>query len=143
MVGSITIWPSSNLSGIHRTYLTEDGFKAPISPNKMMLGATKGGAVRLSPPEKKLILAEGIETALSVYEIMGLPTWATLSASGMMNVLVPPVEVTQEIIIAADNDETGRKAAEILQNRLSKQGYGVKTILPPLHMDFNDVFGRK
>jgi hypothetical protein len=50
MVAAVTLWPSRMLSGVHRTYLSGDGTdKAPLSPNKMMLGSTKGGAVRLSP----------------------------------------------------------------------------------------------
>jgi hypothetical protein len=66
MVAAVTLWPSKTISGVHRTYLTADGSdKAPLSPNKMMLGSIKGGAVRLAPPGTKLILAEGIETALS------------------------------------------------------------------------------
>lgn len=140
MVAAVKRWPENDIVGIHRTYLKRDGSgKADIEYNKMMLGTTSGGAVRLVEVGQKLILAEGIETALSLYLATGLPTWATLSTSGMVNVLVPPLDVTQEIIIAADNDMPGRKAANKLADRLLKNGYRVSIIMPPEGMDFNDL----
>lgn len=43
MIAAITIWQSDQIQAIHRTYLKADGSgKASSSPNKMMLGATKG-----------------------------------------------------------------------------------------------------
>lgn len=144
MVSGVTMWPEKRISGIHRTYLAGDGSdKAPISPNKMMLGNTKGGAVRLSTPDKTLFLAEGIETALSIYAATSLPTWATLSTSGMVNVKVPPLNITQKIIIAADNDAAGKKAADTLAKRLSREGYKIHLALPPPGMDFNDMLRRQ
>lgn len=140
MVAAINIWSCKNITGLHRTYLKPDGSgKADISPNKMMLGNTKGGAVRLSPPSSQLILAEGIETALSVFISTGLPTWATLSTSGMLNVELPSLSITQKIIIAADNDEAGLRAANKLADRLLSAGYEVQIAMPPAGMDFNDL----
>jgi hypothetical protein len=140
MVGAITVWPSKTVAGVHRTYLTADGTdKAPLSPNKMMLGSTKGGAVRLSPIGTKLILAEGIETALSCFYATNIPTWSCLSTSGMMDIVVPPLEITQEIIICADGDDTGEKAAHKLAERLHRTGYGVRMAPSPQGQDFNDI----
>lgn len=140
MVAAVTLWPSKTISGVHRTYLTADGTdKAALSPNKMMLGPTKGGAVRLSPIGTKLILAEGIETALSCLYATNIPTWSCLSASGMMDVVVPPLEITQEIIICADGDAAGQKAADKLAERLHRAGYIVRMALPPQGQDFNDI----
>lgn len=85
---------SANTS-IHRTYLRSDGTgKALVVPDKMMLGATAGGAVPLGTlgPEDPLVVAEGIETALSLRcgLISDLGTvWAALSANGMMKVSLP------------------------------------------------------
>lgn len=140
MIAAVALWPSKTISGVHRTYLMEDGSdKASLSPNKMMLGPIKGGAVRLSPLGTKLILAEGIETALSCLYATNLPTWSCLSASGMVDVVLPPLEVTQEIIICADGDDTGGKAAQTLAKRLMKTGYTVRTSTPPEGQDFNDI----
>lgn len=56
---------SSRLA-VHRTYLRADGCgKAAVEPAKAMLGAVAGGAVRIAAAEGGLVVAEGIETALS------------------------------------------------------------------------------
>ena len=140
MVAAVTLWPSKAVSGVHRTYLTADGTdKATLSPNKMMLGPIKGGATRLSPSGPKLILAEGIETALSCLYATNIPTWSCLSTSGMMDVVVPPFEITQEIIICAEGDSAGQIAADKLAERLHRAGYGVLIAPSPQGQDFNDV----
>uniref|UniRef100_UPI00115AE21E DUF7146 domain-containing protein n=1 Tax=Thalassovita litoralis TaxID=1010611 RepID=UPI00115AE21E len=52
---------------VHRTYLRHDGNgKAAVTPDKAMLGATAGGAVRLSEGQHALAVGEGIETTLSL-----------------------------------------------------------------------------
>jgi hypothetical protein len=140
MVGAVTLWPSKTVVGVHRTYLTASGTdKAILSPNKMMLGLIKGGAVRLSPIGTKLILAEGIETALSCFTATNIPTWSCLSTSGMMDVVVPPLEITQEIIVCADGDSAGQNAADKLATRLHRTGYGVRMAPSPQGQYFNDI----
>lgn len=143
MIARVNMWPHNNLLGIHRTYLSMDGLsKANIQSNKMMLGRMKGGAVQLTPPGPKLVIAEGIETALSVYQSTQIPTWAALSTTGMCHVIVPPLDITQQIIIAADGDKAGRKAAHTLAKRLAPQGYKIQMAYAPEGMDFNDVLKR-
>jgi putative DNA primase/helicase len=140
MVARIEMWPSSDLYAIHRTYLSKDGLeKAPVEPNKMMLGHAKGGAVRLTPPGQTLIITEGIETALSVYQSIQLPTWAALSTTGMQHIVVPSLDITREIIVAADGDEPGLNTAKKLAKRLVNQGYIVRIAPAPEGRDFNDV----
>ena len=140
MVAAIAVWPSKTVAGVHRTYLTPDGTdKASHSPNKMMLGLIKGGAVRFSPIGAKLILAEGIETALSCFTATNIPTWSCLSTSGMMDIVVPPLEITQEIVVCADGDSAGQKAADKLATRLHRTGYGVRIAPSPQGQDFNDI----
>ena len=57
---------------LHRTYLMQDGSgKAQVEPPKAMLGNVSGGAVRLAKASGPLVVAEGIETALSL--CCGLP----------------------------------------------------------------------
>jgi putative DNA primase/helicase len=90
-----------NLAGdcvaLHRTYLQEDGRgKANVSPAKKALGPTRGCAVRLDQFElgKLLVLAEGIETALSVRQQMrendrDCCVWSTLSTAGLRSLILP------------------------------------------------------
>jgi hypothetical protein len=139
MVAAINSWPSEKIIGIHRTFLTEDGKrKCQVKPNKMMLGQVQGGSVQLSTATNTLILAEGIETAMSV--LVANPeigVWAVLSAVGFKNVVLP--KSVQNILIAADNDRTGKKFARDAATQWVKQGKSVKIALPPIGKDLNDL----
>jgi hypothetical protein len=143
MVSLITKGEQNEVIGIHRTYLSYVNgkiIKAPIKPNKMILGSAKGGAVRLGFPDKKLVIAEGIETALSIMQATKLSVWAVLSASNMQNIILPSPRMLKQIIIAADNDEAGMKAARKLASRLLNDGYITRIAMPPkVGSDFNDL----
>jgi DNA primase len=93
--------------------------------------------VRLAQAGDELVLAEGIETALSVLQATGKPVWACLSTSGLKAVILPPEVNT--VIIAADGDEAGEKAAKEAARRFYLEGREVKIARPPAGMDFNDL----
>lgn len=119
--------PDGSLVSVHRTYLSQTGFKADVEvPKKMMPlpdGSTlNGAAIRLGPVRSLIGVAEGIETALSVQTATGLTCWSTVSAYGM-SVFEPP-EGTKIVLIWADKDqsETGIKAARTLMRRLAERG---------------------
>ena len=138
MVGAVTIWPSREVMAVHRTFIKADGSnKAPVTQSKMMLGPCAGGAVRLAPAGDELVLAEGIETALSILQATGKPTWACLSTSGLKAVLLPPEVKT--VTIGADGDSAGEKAAEEAAGRLYREGREVKIARPPNGYDFNEL----
>ncbi len=138
LIAAITIWPDRDVVGIQRTFLRADGKgKAPVTKPKMMIGRCGGGAVRLAPAGPELVLSEGIETGLSVQQATGLPAWATLSTSGLRAVILP-IEV-KTVIIAADADEPGEKAAQEAAQRFIAEGRTVKIARPPRGMDFNDL----
>jgi len=128
-------------TAVHRTYLRADGAaKAPIMPSKAMLGNTRGGAVRLSVGPGPLVIAEGIETALSLASglLRGPATiWAALSASGIKALRLP--DRPGQLIIASDGDETGRKAAYALAERASALGWRVSMLPAPDCCDWNDI----
>jgi len=125
--------PRGALATLHRTYLTCDGHKAAVpAPKKMMppviAGATNGGAIRLYAAEETLAVTEGIETALAVRYATGLPVWATCSAGGMARLIVPPD--VRLVVICADHDPTGIKAARELARRLLSECRRVKMLIP-------------
>lgn len=126
---------------VHRTWLDPAGTgKAPINPQKMMLGATAGGAVRLSRAPGRLVVAEGIETALSLASglLDGPATiWAALSTSGMVALRLP--DVPGQLTVAPDGDKAGRGAAFTLADRAARVGWQVSILTPPDRADFNDV----
>ncbi len=141
MIAAVTRWPSRDISGVHRTFLRADGKeKAPVSQNRMMLGAVTGGAVRLAPAGTKIAVAEGIETSLSVQEGTGLPVWAAPSTSGITGLVLPELPLAAEVVIAADHDEAGRRAAEQAAERWLSEGRKVWIAKPPeCGTDFNDL----
>ena len=55
-------------------------------------------------------LAEGIEDAIAVYQLYRIPCWACIGASRMPSVWIP--EGVRELIVFADRDEAGQKAAQ-------------------------------
>jgi len=55
----------NEITGIHRTFITPQGDKAPVVKTKLALGSFSGCAIRLYPAGPVLGIAEGIETALS------------------------------------------------------------------------------
>ena len=103
----------------------------------MMLGKCAGGAVRLAPAMPELLLCEGIETGLSLRQATGKTVWACMSTSGLKSVILPPEVET--VIIAADGDEPGEKAAQEAARRFIAEGRTVKIARPPKGMDFNDM----
>lgn len=128
---------SGDITAVHRTYLLPR-----LKTDKLMLGPCAGGAVRLAPVAAKICIAEGIETALSAMQMSGLPSWAALSTSGVRSIRLPP-EV-REVVICADGDEPGHKAARTAAVRLTHEGRIVRIAEAPVGSDFNDVLrGRK
>lgn len=134
---------------VHRTYLTPDGHKVDVAPARLALGAVRGGAVRLLGGagrclggHTRLVVAEGIETALSLPcgLLPGpLSVWAALSAGGMAALRLPKPPRGGELIIAADGDKAGRDAATTLALRAAGEGWTVKMAGAPEGKDWNDV----
>ena len=86
MVALIARGADGRPSSIHRTFLARDGAgKAPVDPEKMMLGPCRGGAIRLASPTDALMIGEGIETCLAAMQATGKAAWAALSTSGLSN----------------------------------------------------------
>ena len=143
MVAAVALAPGREIMGIHRTYLKDDGSgKSPVDPNKMMLGSVKGGAVRLAPAAERMAVTEGIETGFSVQQATGIATWAALSAGGIENLILPALPLGADIVIAADNDVSGRglAAAETAALRWMAEGRKVEIRMPEtVGFDFNDV----
>lgn len=106
------------LHGVQVTLLSPTGAgKAAVATPRRVIGAMRGGAVQLMPDRQALVIAEGVETALSAAAVFGRPAWAALSASNLA-AFTPP-DVVERLIIAADRDAPGLDAAETLAARLA------------------------
>ena len=133
-------------SGVQVTFLGEPNSngcvrKAETKSNKLSLGQLKYGGVWLTDIDAigaDLAVAEGIETALSVQQITGLPAVSALSAAGMRSFRWPPQ--VRRLWIAADNDETGLQAAKVLLKRALSAGLDAEIKVPAGGKnDFNDL----
>jgi len=137
----IALVEGSNEFSVHRTYLTAGkAVKASVLPSKAMLGSVKGGAVRLSRSAGDLVVAEGIETALSLSS--GLITssctlWAALSTSGLKCLHLP--STPNRLTIAMDGDRAGREAGNVLAQRAVALGWIVSLLPAPEGRDWNDM----
>lgn len=126
---------------IHRTYLQKDGTgKATVEPDKAMLGRAGSGAVRLTDAQGPLVVAEGIETGLSLASgLLRYPAtiWAALSTSGIRGLHLPPSP--DRLTIATDGDDPGRDAGRELAERAHAFGWTVSLLPAPQGRDWNDV----
>jgi len=87
-----------------------------------------------------LLVAEGLETTLSVMHACALPGWAALSAGGIKSLVLPPS--ANMVVICADNDANGvgQRAANAAAERFLAEGRRVRIALPPgSGLDFNDL----
>jgi putative DNA primase/helicase len=138
MVALVTRGVDDAPLAIHRTFLARDGAgKAPVDPQKMMLGRCCGGAVGLAALGDVLMVGEGIETCLAAMVATSQPAWAALSTSGL-RALELPNEV-REVVVLADGDNPGEAAACDCTLRWKREGRRVRIARPPQGMDFNDL----
>jgi hypothetical protein len=128
--------PDGIVRAIHRTFLDQArAWKATVKAPKKTLGSVIGGAIRFVSASDTVILAEGIETALSVLQETGRPTWSALSAGGLSAVRLPPS--MRRVVIAADNGEIGHKAAFGAARKYRGLGL-IASVARPRLKDFND-----
>jgi hypothetical protein len=128
---------------VHRTYLGAGGVKAAMEPPKASKGPVWGGAIRLDPEAPEIAVGEGIESSASAGRLLDLPAWAALSAGNMARGLILPPRV-RAVVIAADADEAGQKAAEAAAARWRSEGRRVRIARPDKPgRDFNDILAER
>lgn len=130
--------------GIHATFLQADGLGKvqTIGANgKKMLGAGfMGAGVRLGMGSR-IVVCEGIETALSAGALLDACPVSALSAGGVA-AWKPWADVDSVLLgVDVDPSEAGQKAAEACAASVSRIGVKVEGFaLPPDgHRDFNDA----
>ncbi len=134
---------------LHRTFLRDDyAGKTDAKPAKKILGGYKGGCIRLSPLADHLLIAEGIETALSVRQAFPHQSvWAACALNNFAALDLP--DCVTQITILGDNDmkepregqkhplDTLKDAAASLKRAVP--GRKVLLALPDKGCDFNDM----
>lgn len=130
---------------LHRTWIKANGDKADVNPPRLLLGKHRkaGGVIRLWPDDTVttgLAIAEGIETALSVATAY-TPIWSTIDAGNMA--AFPVLEGIEELLIVADHDAAGLRAAEQCAQRWYDVGRKVRIAKSPVPgEDLNDLARR-
>lgn len=129
--------------GLHKTWVCEDGTKADTpGPARLLLAGHRkaGGCIRLWPDEAVthgLGVAEGVETALSLAHAYQ-PVWALIDAGNLST--LPVLGGIGHLVIAADADPAGRRAASEAAARWSAAGI-TSSIVTAAHdgQDLNDT----
>ena len=139
LIAAITT-DQGDLQGVQITLLTPCGTqKAALETPRRIIGKLSGGAVRLydGPAQGKLIVAEGVETALSASEALVTPAWSALTAGNLAR-FDPPGWVGR-LVIAADRGQAGEAAAETLAHRMAKRNLSADiAFAPDNYPDWND-----
>jgi hypothetical protein len=125
------------VTGVQRTWLDPSGrAKAPVTVPRRALGHLLGHAVRFGAVGDVMVAGEGIETMLSLRQIIpALPLAAALSATNLAGLLFPPG--LRRLYIVRDNDPAGRRADTVLTARAQAEGIKALTLAPALK-DLND-----
>lgn len=114
--------------GVHVVRVTDDGQKAPIDPVKQMFGPSLGTPIVIAPMNDLLglIVCEGIETGLSLYEATGCGVWAAGSAGRMAALAGAVPSYCDCITVACEADPAGMEGARNLIERLQARGLRVE-----------------
>ena len=130
LVALVTDALSAEPISLHRTWIRPDGSKAPVDLPRLLLKdhSKAGGVIRLWQKDcatSCLGIAEGIETALSLAHGM-TPAWACIDAGNLA--AFPLIDGVDQLVIAADNDPTGRNAAATCAERWTLSGRKVRIV---------------
>lgn len=125
------------ITGVHRTWLSADGSdKAAIDPPRKAMGDLLGNAVRFGVADDVLVAGEGIETVLSLRQVLPfLPAIAALSAAHLTAVRLPAN--CRRLYVLCDRDPAGEGACHRLVDRAKVFGIEAVTLVPRLG-DFNE-----
>lgn len=144
MIAAVTDLDGS-VTGVHRTWLALDGSdKAPVAYPRRAMGHLLGHGVRFGRSSPVMVAGEGIETMLSLRQVMPMmPAIAGLSAAHLAAILFPAM--LRRLYVARDDDPAGAGALKTLRERALSAGIEVMPLEPRLG-DFNDdlaTFGRE
>lgn len=128
-------------TGTHRTWIDPSHrTKAAVASPRRAMGNILGHAIRFGHAQDVLAAGEGIETMLSLREVLPtLPLAAATSSSHLAAILFPPD--LRRLYVARDRDAAGDAAYGILTERAQAAGIELLPLMPLLD-DFNDDLQR-
>lgn len=124
-------------TGAHRTWLDpSNSAKAAVASPRRAMGNILGHAIRFGLAEDIMVAGEGIETVLSLREVVPtIPMIAATSSAHLAAIQFPPS--LRRLFVARDRDKAGDDAFALLSDRSQAAGIELFSLMPEL-ADFND-----
>ena len=115
------------VDAVHLTRLSPDG---SARESKIMVGPIRSLPIVIAPPNDGLglVIAEGIEDALSLHQATGLGAWAAGSAGHMAKLAASVPSYLECVTIAEDDNGAGHKAACQLEVGLISRGIEARRV---------------
>lgn len=138
LMGNQLVLPIYSTSGEVVSYQTIDG----DGDKSFAYNCTSRGVYVIGASTPTVAIAEGFATAASIHELTGLRVYVTFDA-GNMEALAQDIATLEakrgaQIVIAADNDSSGR--GQRAADKASEAVGGARILTPPLaDTDWNDV----
>ncbi|BBB12924.1 MULTISPECIES: toprim domain-containing protein [Sphingomonadaceae] len=124
-------------TGTHRTWLNPNGkAKAAVASPRRAMGNILGHAIRFGPTSDVMVAGEGIETVLSLREILPKVPMAAATSSAHLAGILFGCDL-RRLYVARDRDKAGDAAFAILADRAQAAGIELVSLMPTLG-DFND-----
>jgi len=124
-------------TGTHRTWLNPNGSsKAETASPRRAMGNILGSAIRFGPAQDVMVAGEGIETVLSLREVMPTMPMAAATSSAHLAAILFTGQL-KRLYVARDRDKAGDAAFAVLSDRAQAAGLELVSLMPELG-DFND-----
>ncbi|MBP6379170.1 MAG: toprim domain-containing protein [Sphingorhabdus sp.] len=131
--------PDNRVQAVHRIVLKDDGSKADLDGGKVKfsLGPVMGGAIRLTGSANGMLVCVGIEDGLTLLQQQAQAVWAVTGDVALSAVKLPAG--VRSVVVAHDNDASGKAAGKKAAGTLASEGRQVRLIRPiPPFKDFNE-----
>jgi hypothetical protein len=136
LLAAFTSFDDNTITGIHRIRVDQPE-RWPKTQRRMM-GLVSRSAIMLAPAGDELLIAEGLETAMSPREAgIMVPCWA-LGSVGSISFL-PVLPGVQKLKIAAETGEASARAVKMCRRRWHAAGRKTTVLRPTVGDDLNDT----
>jgi hypothetical protein len=133
-----TIDANENVVGIHAVRCPQGVLLDNAA--KITNGQLNGAAIKIpgsSTQQGEIIIVEGPEDALSIWQETGIETWAACSIG---NLSAAPVRATQRVVVIGDADGKTEDNTRAACAKLAKRCASVRLVFPAGdHKDANDI----
>lgn len=128
----------NSLVSIQRCLLDSEGQQITEHDPKRFLGLRSGALCRLFPLRGSVLpLAEGVEEALSVHRLRGLPCWSVGGIENYAAIEIP--DHVEKIIVFTQHGDEARRALKRGRPNLTANGRALEVEHPDPMMDWNDM----